>query len=344
MTIQVGIVGATGYTGVELLRLLVQHPEIKIQVVTSRSEHGRSVADMFPNLRGYSDLKFSPPDTPALQNCDVIFFATPHGVAMAHAQELVNHGVRIIDLAADFRLQSTDVFKEWYKLDHLCPNILQEAIYGLPELNRKAIASARVIGNPGCYPTSVLLGFAPLLRENLVDPSHLIANSASGATGAGKKATMSNLFTEVSDSFKAYGVSGHRHSPEINEQLCHINPQSQVLFMPHLIPSLRGIHSTLYARLNEKGQEADLQALFEAAYASEPFVDVLPAGSAPETRSVRASNFVRIAVHKPLPDTAVILVVIDNLVKGAAGQAVQCMNIMFKLPETMGLMQVPILP
>ena len=344
MSINIGIVGATGYTGAELLRLLSQHPGVRLQVITSRGEQGKPVADIFPNLRGIVDLKFESPDSEALKNCDVVFFATPHGVAMSQARELLAQGVKIIDLAADFRLKDVDVFREWYKLDHACPDILQNAVYGLPELNREDIRNAKVIGNPGCYPTSVQLGFAPLLRHQLVDPAHLIANSASGVTGAGRKAAVGSLFAEVGDSFKAYGVTGHRHSPEIDEQLQRLDPKSHVLFMPHLIPALRGIHSTLYARLNEKGQGIDLQELFANTYADEPFVDVLPAGSAPETRSVRASNFVRIAVHKPQPDTVVILVVIDNLVKGASGQAVQCMNIMSGLPETLGLMQVPILP
>ncbi|CAK7017594.1 N-acetyl-gamma-glutamyl-phosphate reductase [Saezia sanguinis] len=344
MTVNIGIVGGTGYTGVELLRLLSQHPQAKLQVITSRSEQGVAVAQMFPNLRGHVDLKFELPDSPALKACDVVFFATPHGVAMAQARELLANDVRVIDLAADFRLKDIDVFKKWYEIDHSCPDILADAVYGLPELNREDVRKARVIGNPGCYPTSVQLGFAPLLRSRLIDPAHMIANSASGVSGAGKKASTGNLFSEVSDSFKAYAVKGHRHGPEINEQLRRIDPQANVLFLPHLIPSIRGIHSTLYARLNEAGQAADLQSIFEAAYVNEPFVDVMPAGSAPETRSVRASNFVRIAVHKPQPDTVVVLVVEDNLVKGAAGQAVQCMNLMFGLPETMGLTQVPILP
>lgn len=344
MSMNIGIVGATGYTGAELLRLLAQHPEAKINIVTSRGEQGKPVSDIFPNLRGIVDLKFEAPDADGLKNCDVVFFATPHGVAMSQARELIGYGVKIIDLAADFRLKNTEVFKHWYKLDHSCPDILQNAVYGLPELHREAIRKAQVIGNPGCYPTSIQLGFTPLLQHKLVDPAHLIANSASGVTGAGRKASIGSLFSETSDNFKAYGVTGHRHSPEINEQLQRIEPQSRVLFVPHLIPSLRGIHSTLYAKLNEKGQDVDLQELFTNAYANEPFIDVLPAGAAPETRSVRASNFVRIAVHRPQTDTVVILVVIDNLVKGAAGQAIQCMNIMSDLPETMGLMQVPILP
>jgi N-acetyl-gamma-glutamyl-phosphate reductase len=276
----------------------------------------------------------------------VVFFATPHGVAMSQARELVTAGCKIIDLAADFRLRDTAEFERWYGMAHTCPDLLQESVYGLPELNREALKKARIVGNPGCYPTSVQLGFAPLLRAGLVDPTHLIANCASGVSGAGRKAEVPYLLAEASDNFKAYGVKGHRHGPEINQQLRAIAGSADVhcLFVPHLLPIIRGIHSTLYARLNADGQRADLQAVFEQFYAAERFVDVLPAGSAPETRSVRASNKARIAVHRPTPDTVMVLVVIDNLTKGAAGQAVQCMNLVCGLEESLGLTQVPVLP
>ncbi|UZD54609.1 N-acetyl-gamma-glutamyl-phosphate reductase [Caldimonas aquatica] len=349
--IKVGIVGGTGYTGVELLRLLAQHPEAQVVAITSRKEAGMPVADMYPSLRGRVDLAFVTPDEARLTECDVVFFATPHGVAMSQARELLAAGVKLIDLAADFRLKDVSEFERWYGMPHACPDILAEAVYGLPELNREAIRRARVIGNPGCYPTSVQLGFAPLLRTpGLVDAAHLIANCASGVSGAGRKAEVHTLLAEASDNFKAYGVKGHRHGPEINQQLRQIagvpagSPEVNCLFVPHLIPAIRGIHSTLYARLTPQGQAADLQGLFEEFYRNEPFVDVMPPGSAPETRSVRASNFVRIAVHKPMPDLAMVLVVEDNLTKGASGQAVQCMNLMFGLEETVGLLQVPVLP
>ncbi|WP_395139096.1 N-acetyl-gamma-glutamyl-phosphate reductase [Schlegelella aquatica] len=349
--IKVGIVGGTGYTGVELLRLLAQHPEAQVVAITSRKEAGMPVADMYPSLRGRVDLAFVTPDEARLTECDVVFFATPHGVAMSQARQLLAAGVKIIDLAADFRLKNVSEFERWYGMPHACPDILAEAVYGLPELNREAIRRARVIGNPGCYPTSVQLGFAPLLRTpGLVDAAHLIANCASGVSGAGRKAEVHTLLAEASDNFKAYGVKGHRHGPEINQQLRQIagvpagSPEVNCLFVPHLIPAIRGIHSTLYARLTPQGQAADLQGLFEEFYRNEPFVDVMPPGSAPETRSVRASNFVRIAVHKPMPDLAMVLVVEDNLTKGASGQAVQCMNLMFGLKETAGLLQVPVLP
>lgn len=346
MVIKVGIVGGTGYTGVELLRLLAQHPQAQVTAITSRKEAGLPVADMYPSLRGRVDLAFTTPEDARLSQCDVVFFATPHGVAMAQARELVGAGVKVIDLAADFRLRDVAEFERWYGMPHTCPDLLEESVYGLPELNREAIRSARIVGNPGCYPTSVQLGWAPLLRAGLVEPTHLIANCASGVSGAGRKAEVSSLLAEAGDNFKAYGVKGHRHGPEINQQLRAIAGDAGVscLFVPHLLPIIRGIHSTLYGRLNDKGQATDLQALFEQAYAAEPFVDVLPPGSAPETRSVRGSNVVRIAVHRPMPDTVMVLVVEDNLTKGAAGQAVQNMNLMFGLDETSGLMHVPLLP
>ena len=344
--IKVGIVGGTGYTGVELLRLLSQHPQVEIKAITSRKEAGLPVADMYPSLRGHVDLAFVTPDEARLTDCDVVFFATPHGVAMAQARELLAGGVKVIDLAADFRLKDTAEFEKWYGMAHTCPDLLEEAVYGLPEINREAIQRARVIGNPGCYPTSVQLGYAPLLRNKLIETTGLIANCASGISGAGRKAEVHTLHAEASDNFKAYGVKGHRHGPEINQQLRAIAGDASVncLFVPHLLPIIRGIHSTLYARLNSAGQAADLQAVFEDAYRGERFVDVLPAGSAPETRSVRASNTVRIAVHRPLPDTVMVLVVEDNLTKGASGQAVQCMNLMCGLDEHLGLTGVPVLP
>jgi N-acetyl-gamma-glutamyl-phosphate reductase len=344
--IKVGIVGGTGYTGVELLRILSTHPQVELTAITSRKEDGMPVADMFPSLRGRVNLAFSAPDKARLTECDVVFFATPHGVAMAQTPELVAAGVKVIDLAADFRLQDTVAFEKWYKMPHSCPDLLKEAAYGLVELNRDAIRKARIVGNPGCYPTTMQLGLAPLLAAGVIDASHLIADCKSGVSGAGRKAEVATLFSEASDNFKAYGVSGHRHSPETLERLRLLTKDKVgLLFTPHLVPMIRGMHSTLYARLTKDIDNAALQALFENAYADEPFVDVMPFGSHPETRSTRASNMLRIALHRPNDgDTVVILVVQDNLVKGASGQAVQCMNLMFGLDETTGLMHVPILP
>ena len=345
--IKVGIVGGTGYTGVELLRLLSQHPAVELFAITSRKEDGMPVAEMFPNLRGHVDLAFSTPEKAPLTSCDVVFFATPHGVAMSQAKELLAAGVRIIDLAADFRLQDTEVFEHWYKMPHSCPDVLAESVYGLVELNRQHIAKARVIGNPGCYPTTVLLGLAPLITGMpLIDTSDIIADSKSGVSGAGRKAEVATLFSEASDNFKAYGVAGHRHHPEIKAQLDKMSGQDVGLtFVPHLVPMVRGMLSTIYTRILPEARDIDFQELFEARYQSEPFVDVMPAGSSPETRSVRASNTVRIAVHRPSRgDRLIVLVAQDNLVKGASGQAVQNMNLLFGLPETTGLHQVAILP
>lgn len=342
--IKVGIVGGTGYTGVELLRLLVGHPQVELVAITSRQEAGRGVAELFPNLRGHLDLVFSEPDTGRLAGCDLVFFATPHGVAQATVPELLARGVRVIDLSADFRIRSVPLWERWYGQAHGCPELVAEAVYGLPEFNRERIRGARLIASPGCYPTSVLLGFLPLLEAGLVDAGDLIANSASGVSGAGRQANIANLLTEVGDSFKAYGVAGHRHLPEIEQGLADIAGGAVSLtFVPHLLPIIRGIHSTLYATLSDP--ELDLQQLYEQRYRDEPFVDVLPAGEYPQTRSVRGANWVRIAVQRPQQRRkAVILVVEDNLVKGASGQAVQNMNLAFGLPETLGLEAPALLP
>jgi N-acetyl-gamma-glutamyl-phosphate reductase len=341
--IKAGIVGGTGYTGVELLRLLAHHPHVELAAITSRGEAGMRVAEMFPSLRRHVDLAFSDPAHADLARCDVVFFATPHGVAMAEARRLVDAGVRIVDLAADFRLRNLDEWKKWYKLDHAVPELNAEAVYGLPELFRDAIRTARIVGNPGCYATAVQLGFLPLVEAGYVDSGHLIADAKSGVSGAGRKAEVGILFAEAGDNFKAYNVSGHRHVPEIEQGLAHAaRGPVRVTFVPHLTPMIRGIHATLYARLTK---DTDLQALYERRYANEPFVDVMPAGSTPDTRSVRAANVCRIAVHRPHGgDTAIVLSVIDNLTKGASGQAVQNMNIMFGLPERSGLDTVPVVP
>ncbi len=351
--IKVGIVGGTGYTGVELLRMLAQHPEVQLTAITSRKEAGMPVSEMFSSLRGRVDIAFSTPEDAKLNECDAVFFATPHGVAMAQAKELLAANVRILDLAADFRLKDTHVFEQWYGMPHQCPEILEEAVYGLAEINREAIKQARVVGLPGCYPTSVQLGFAPLLSpksthgKKLVDTQYLISDSKSGVSGAGRKAEVGTLLAEASDNFKAYGVKGHRHLPEIEQGLKAIagHDDIKLTFVPHLVPMIRGIHSTLYAKILPEAQGIDFQALYEDFYRGEPFVDVMPAGSHPETRSVRGSNQLRIAIHRPGDgDTLVILVVEDNLVKGASGQGIQCLNLMFGFPENMGLHQIALLP
>lgn len=341
--INVGIVGGTGYTGVELLRLLTQHPKVRIKAITSRSEAGMSVAELFTNLRGHIDLKFSDPVDAKLNKCDLVFFATPNGIAMQQAESLLKAGVKVIDLAADFRIKNVAEWEEWYGMQHACPDLVAEAVYGLPEINREQVKKARLIANPGCYPTAVQLGFLPLIEAGVIDMSHLIADVKSGVSGAGRKAEVHTLLAEAADNFKAYGVPGHRHLPEIKQGLSNIAEQSVGLtFVPHLVPMIRGIHATLYARLT---RQINLQVLYEKRYLNEAFVDVLPAGKHPETRSVRGSNICRIAVHQPQnSDTVVVLSVTDNLVKGAAGQAIQNMNIMFGLPETLSINQVPLLP
>ena len=341
--IKVGIVGGTGYTGVELLRLLARHPQVELKAITSRKEAGMPVAEMFPNLRGRVKLAFSTPEEAGLEQCDVVFFATPNGVAMQQTRALLDAGVKVIDLAADFRIKDVAVWEQWYKMEHACPDLVAEAVYGLPEINRAAIKGARLIANPGCYPTAVQLGFLPLLESGAVEPGFLVADAKSGVSGGGRKPETHILFAEAADNFKAYGVGGHRHWPEIKQGLdAFAGKPVGFTFVPHLTPLIRGIHATLYAKLNA---DVDLQAIFEKRYANEAFVDVMPAGAHPETRSVRGANMCRIAVHRPQGgDTVVVLSVIDNLVKGAAGQAVQNMNILFDLPEDTALADVGMLP
>ena len=342
--IKIGIVGGTGYTGVELLRLLATHPQAEVIQITSRAEAGRPVSDLYGNLRGHFDLAFSEPDPVQLAACDLVFFATPNGTAMKTVPALLAAGTRVIDLAADFRLQDPAVWEQWYGMPHSCTDVLAEAVYGLPELNREQIRQARIVANPGCYPTASALGFIPLLEQGLVDTGSLVADCKSGVSGAGRGANAAMLMGEVGESFKAYGVAGHRHLPEIRQTLSRVSGrQVGLTFVPHLVPMICGIHATLYARLAKEA--GDLQALFEQRYADEPFVDVLPPGSHPETRSVRGVNHCRISVHRPQSgDTLVVLSVIDNLTKGAAGQAVQNMNLMFGLNESAGLEQVALLP
>jgi len=348
--ISVGIVGGTGYTGVELLRLLLRHPNVQVNVLTSRTEDGRRVDDMFPSLRGHTELKYSDLNIDELKKCDVVFFATPHGVAMQHAQQLLAANTKVIDLAADFRLQNLAQFEKWYGMQHACPEILKDSVYGLSELNREQIKNANVVGNPGCYPTTVQLGLAPLFKqaETLVKPESIIIDAKSGVSGAGRKASLGMIYSENADNFKAYGVAGHRHHPEIVEALENISGQKnvfdQILFVPHLVPMIRGMFSTIYVDLTEQGAAADLQSLYEKFYANEIFVDVMPANSSPETRSVRGANQLRIALYKPHPNKLIVLSVQDNLVKGAAGQAVQNMNLMFGFAEDAGLQGIGLLP
>jgi len=342
--IKAGIVGGTGYTGVELLRLLAAHPQVGLSIITSRGEAGTLVADMFPNLRGVIDMTFAEPDMQLLKSCDVVFFATPNGIAMTMARELLDAGVKVIDLAADFRLRDPTEWEQWYGVPHACPELLEDAVYGLPEVNREALRRASLVANPGCYPTAVQLGFLPLIENDVIDRQYLVADCKSGVSGAGRKASVGTLLAECSESFKAYAVPGHRHLPEIRQGLMRAaNSEVGLTFVPHLTPMIRGIHATLYARL--KPGAVDLQALYETRYRDEYFVDVMPAGSHPETRTVKGANHCRIALHVPQGgDTVVVLSIIDNLVKGAAGQAVQNMNLLFGLEESAGLQGIALLP
>ena len=345
--IKAGIVGGTGYTGVELLRLLVQHPEVELRAITSRKEAGMPVSAMFPGLRRHLELAFTEPDAKTLGGCDVVFFATPNGVAMNEARALLERGARVIDLSADFRIRDLAEWERWYKTKHGSPELVREAVYGLCEVNRERIRGARLVANPGCYPTAVQLGFLPLVESGAVDLDHLIADAKSGVSGAGRKAELHLSYSEAADNFVAYNVPGHRHWPEIRQGLAQAARREVGLtFVPHLTPIIRGIHATLYARVT---RELDFQALYEERYQREPFVDMLPAGSHPDTRSVRGANVCRIALHRPPQasgrgDMLVVLSVIDNLTKGAAGQAVQNMNLMFGLPEATGLVQPPLVP
>lgn len=355
--IKVAIVGGTGYTGVELIRLLSRHPHAKIQCLTSRTEAGKRVDELFPNLRGVSDLVFSDLDEQKLAECDVVFFATPHGVAMQHAKFLIENNTKIIDLASDFRLQDLAEFEKWYKLQHTCPELLNQAVYGLPEVLREKIKTAKIIGNPGCYPTTALLGLTPLIHaqnaqgQALIDP-YIVIDAKSGISGAGRQARMNIIFSETSDNFSAYGVAGHRHIAEIEQGIEQFFTkdnknvqQHQIRFVPHLVPMIRGMFSTIHIRLTDNAKNLDLQQLYNDFYQNEPFVDVLPKGLLPDTRSVRASNRLRIAIQTfDDSNMATILVVQDNLVKGASGQAVQNMNIMFGLDEIAGLDIVPVVP
>jgi len=342
--IRASIVGGTGYTGVELLRILALHPTVEIFAVTSRVDAGRPISDVYPNLWPYFDKPFVEPTLDRLLGSDVVFFATPNGTAMRSARELLDRGIKVIDLAADFRLKDSDVWAKWYGEPHQCPDLLSQAVYGLPELNREKIIGASLVACPGCYPTSVQLGLAPLLEKGLINPKKIITDVKSGVSGAGRKAELPVLMAETGESFKAYSVDSHRHWPEIKQALDQISADPVGLtFVPHLVPMIRGIHSTIYAELNTG--EVDLQAIYESRYRAEPFIDVLSAGMHPDTRNVKGSNRCQIAVHRPMGgNVVVILSVIDNLVKGAAGQAVQNMNLMFGLSEEIGIPSLGLYP
>jgi len=335
--LKVGVIGGTGYTGIELLRLLVEHPQVNIKVVTSRAEQGLAVTDVMPGLRGCIDLNYSAPDSDEFFDCDIVFFATPNATAMYQVPKFVDADIKVIDLSADFRINDLSIWQQWYGQEHDCPDLLESAVYGLPELYREAIKSAVLVANPGCYPTAIILALLPVLSSGLVDLNTLIADAKSGVSGAGRKASVSGLYAEVSESFKAYSVSGHRHLPEITQVLSTVtNDNVNLTFVPHLVPMTRGIHATVYANLT--GASTDLQEIYSRYFVDEAFVDVMPMGSHPDTGGVKGTNLCRLAIHEDKKcNRVIILSVIDNLVKGAAGQAIQNMNIMSGFDEAIGL-------
>ncbi|MEL0151572.1 MAG: N-acetyl-gamma-glutamyl-phosphate reductase [Halieaceae bacterium] len=341
--IKVGIVGATGYAGVELIRLLLAHPEVEITRLTSRAEAGARVDRLFPNLRGAIDLAFEDPAATNFDDCDAVFFATPHAVAMNTVPALIEKGKKVIDLSADFRLENIDQWESWYGVEHVVPDLVKQAVYGLPELNREALRSAQLVACPGCYPTAVQLGFMPLLQAGVIDQSSLIASCASGTSGAGRSAKINLLLTEATESMKSYGVAGHRHLPEMEQGLSRMaGSEVGLTFVPHLAPMVRGIHATLFAKLTDTS--ADLRGIFQDCYRDEPFVVLTDGDYEPETRHVAGTNRCEIDVTQPEGDTVVVTVAIDNLVKGASGQAIQAMNLMLGFDETKGLESPAVIP
>ena len=342
--IKVSIVGGSGYTGIELLRILSLHPNVDIHHITSRNDAGTYVYEAYPSLRGVLNHKFTSPDEIDLKESNLVFFATPNGVAMEYAKDLINNGIKVIDLAADFRIKNIKEWEKWYEMPHKCPDLLEKAVYGLPEVNREKIKNAQLVANPGCYPTAIQLALIPLLKDGLIDPLSIIADAKSGISGAGKKNKVDLLMSEASENFKAYSLTGHRHQPEIEENLSlnSLLGKAKLLFVPHLLPIARGIHATIYVNCIK---DFDASVIFNKFYGKEQFVDVMEVNSCPEIKSVRSSNMCRISFYK-VPDTKqlVILSVIDNLVKGAAGQAVQNMNIMMGWEETLGLELIPLVP
>jgi N-acetyl-gamma-glutamyl-phosphate reductase len=342
--IKVGIIGGTGYTGIELIRLLHNHPNADVVFIASRSLNKKRIDSVFPFLAGQSDLCFSLLSDPKLNQCDIVFFATPHGVAMENSQKLIEKNIKVIDLGADFRIQDASKWSKWYAMEHTQTDLLKTAIYGLPENNRKAIKNAKLVANPGCYPTAIQLALKPLIANKLIDLSNIIADCKSGVSGAGKKPNQAILLCEASESIKSYAVGGHRHYPEIKQELEIIAKQKvNITFVPHLVPMIRGILATIYVDLLDP--KIDVKQFFINSYKAEKFVTIMEEDAFPETRSVKASNFCQIALKKiPNSNKLVVMSVIDNLVKGAAGQAIQNMNIMFNFDEDTGLKQLGLIP
>lgn len=348
--IRAGLVGVTGYTGMELARILASHPCMRLTVATSRTEAGKKLGDIYPFLRNLpgAEVTLIEPDPEAIaRQCDVAFLAVPHGTAAEMGEALITAGVRVVDLSADFRLNSAETYATWYG-QHPCPHLLSEAVYGLPERNAEAIGKASLVANPGCYPTSIILGLAPALAADLVHTDDFVMDSKSGVTGAGRKAVLGSLYCEVADSFKAYGLGGkHRHTPEIEQELAKCAGKELIVsFNPHLVPMSRGILSTIYTKLKKPLSAEAVHAVYAehiAAYPT-PWVRLMPLGTLPETRNVRGSLFCDVAVVVDARTNRLVVVsVIDNLCRGASGQAVANANLMFDLPVTEGLLAAPIL-
>ena len=344
---RVGIVGGSGYTGVELIRILSRHPEVSLTVVTSRQYAGRRVDEVFPSLRNICGLSFAAYDLAAMaEQVDLVFTALPHKTAIDVVAGFYEAGKKVVDLSADYRFTDAGLYEAWYQ-EHNRKDLLAKAVYGLPELYRRDIRQARIVGNPGCYPTGAILALTPLFRQGLVAGSQpVIIDAKSGASGAGRTASTATLYGEVNESFKAYKVGSHRHQPEISEQVNRAaDAACRILFVPHLVPMNRGILSTIYVPLAKECQLDELMSLYENCYASEPFVRLLPTGELPTAAAVRGSNYCDLGlVLKPEEKLLVVVTAIDNLVKGAAGQAVQNMNLMLGFPETAALEMVPLAP
>lgn len=346
MKTKVGIIGATGYTGVELLRLLLRHPEVEIAALTSQKYAGLPIGQVFPSLFNHLEI---PCETLSVEEIskktDFVFTALPHKTAMETVPLFYRLGKRVVDLSADFRLKDAAIYERWYQ-KHTSPELLSDSVYGLPELHREKIRTAKIVGNPGCYPTGALIGLVPLMKKKVIHTDGIVVDSKSGVSGAGRDVILESLFCEVNEGVKAYKIFAHRHTPEIEQELCDIAKREvRITFVPHLIPMDRGILTTLYVQLTQKMVTEDLLNLFKESYEGEPFVRVYPKGKLPNTKDVRGSNFCDIgAVVSESGDRAVIVTAIDNLVKGASGEAIQNMNIMLGYPETMGLEVVPLYP
>lgn len=340
---KVAVLGATGYTGLELVRILYAHPEAEVAYVSSRTHEGERLSGVFPELTGLFDAKIGPTVPDALPGeIDLAFVCLPHKAAMDIVPGLLEGGLKVVDLSADFRFRESAPYEEWYQ-PHSAPELLGEAVYGLPELYREKIASARLVANPGCYPTAVTLGLAPLLKAGLIDPATIIANAASGATGAGRGVAQALHFCEVNESFRAYKVAEHRHTPEMEQELSALAGQNvTITFIPHLVPMLRGIFATLYASLTEDLETTGLEDVYEEFYGSEPFVRLISSPALPDTVHSRGTNLVTLGVRAdPRTGRVIVMSAIDNLNRGAAGQAVANMNLMLGLDETLGLDVLP---